>query len=197
MNYGNYAYIEAFPRGMFLTLPQPHVLRRGQLFEIWIRPVVPEHAPMALRIALHELRQLIERGLTPAQFESTKAYVMKNVFLLTATQDSQLGYALDSKWYGIPVFPSYMRGRLAALTVDDVNRAIRRHLSPDNLHVVVITKDAAGLRETLLADRPATITYDAPKPPELLAEDRRIGAMRLKLQPGAVTITAVERVFEN
>ena len=25
---------------------------------------------------------------------------MKNVFLMTATQNQQLGYALDSKWYG-------------------------------------------------------------------------------------------------
>ena len=29
---------------------------------------------------------------------------MKNVFLLTATQDQQLGYALDSEWYGIGEF---------------------------------------------------------------------------------------------
>ncbi len=34
---------------------------------------------------------------------------MKNVFLMTATQDQQLGYALDSEWYGIPEFTGYMR----------------------------------------------------------------------------------------
>ena len=37
---------------------------------------------------------------------------MKNVFVMTATQDQQLGYALDSKWYGIPEFTAYMRERL-------------------------------------------------------------------------------------
>ena len=41
MNYGDYAYIEAFPRGMFRFFPTPNVARRAQLFEVWIRPVVP------------------------------------------------------------------------------------------------------------------------------------------------------------
>src|SRR6185503_9138261 len=41
MNYGDYAYIEAFPRGMFVFFPAPNVVRQRQLFEIWIRPVVP------------------------------------------------------------------------------------------------------------------------------------------------------------
>jgi hypothetical protein len=35
---------------------------------------------------------------------------------MTATQDQQLGYALDSRWYGIGEFTAYMRGRLAKLT---------------------------------------------------------------------------------
>ena len=38
MNYGDYAYIEAFPRGMFQFFPDPNVARQRQIFEIWIRP---------------------------------------------------------------------------------------------------------------------------------------------------------------
>ena len=38
MNYGDYAYIEAFPGGMFRMLPEPNVARRAQIFEVWIRP---------------------------------------------------------------------------------------------------------------------------------------------------------------
>ncbi len=61
MNYGDYAYIEAFPRRHVpASSPSPNVARRAQIFEIWIRPVVPENAHMALRIALHELRRLID-----------------------------------------------------------------------------------------------------------------------------------------
>ena len=41
MNYGDYAYIEAFPRGMYQFFPDPNIARRAQIFEVWIRPVVP------------------------------------------------------------------------------------------------------------------------------------------------------------
>ncbi len=50
---------------------------------------------------------------------------MKNVYVMTATQDQQIGYALDSKWYGIPEYTKYMRSALQKLTRDDVNRAIK------------------------------------------------------------------------
>ncbi len=195
MNYGDYAYIEAFPRGMFQFFPDPNLARRAQLFEVWIRPVAPENAPMALRIGLHELRQLIANGLTQADFEATRDYLTKNVFVMTATQNQQLGYALDSEWYGIPEFTSYMREKLAKLTLADVNAASRKHLSGTDLQVVIVTKDAKGLAEALLADTPSTIRYDAPKPQAVLDEDKLIGALKLGLRPDAVTITPVAEVF--
>jgi zinc protease len=195
MNYGDYAYIEAFPRGMFQFFPDPNIARRAQLFEIWIRPVVPENAQMALRIALHELGALVLKGLTREDFEATRDYLMKNVFVMTATQNQQLGYALDSQWYGTPEFTKQMRDALAKLTLEDTNAAIRRHLSAEKLQVVIVTKDAKGLAEKLLADAPSEIRYDAPKPQELLDEDKRIGALKLGLKPENVTITPVSEVF--
>jgi zinc protease len=195
MNYGDYAYIEAFPRGMFQVLPEPNIARRAQIFEVWIRPVVPENGHMALRIALFELRRLVDEGLSKAQFETTRDYLMKNVFVMTATQNQQVGYALDSQWYGIPEFTTYMRDELAKLKLADVNRAIRKHLSGRDLQVVLVTKDAKGLKEKLVADRFSAITYDAPKPKAILDEDRVIGALKLGLEPKAVTTTPVEEVF--
>jgi zinc protease len=195
MNYGDYAYIEAFPHGMDKFFPDPNVARRQQIFEVWIRPVLPENGPMALRIALYELSKLIENGVTQEAFEATRNYLMKNVFVMTATQDQQIGYALDSKWYGIPEFTSYLRDRLAKLTLADVNAAIRRHLSAKDLDVVMVTKDAAGLCDALVSDALSPIQYDAPKPPELLEEDKLIGSRRLGIKPEDVTVTKVEEVF--
>ena len=195
MNYGDYAYIEAFPRGMFQFFPDPNIARRAQIFEIWIRPVPPPSAHMALRIALYELEALVEKGLTPADFESARQYLMKNVYLLTATQDQQLGYALDSKWYGTPEFTGYMREKLAKLTLADVNAAVKKHVSPKNLRIVIIAKDAEAVRDALIADAPSVMTYDAPKPPELLAEDKVIGAKKLAIRPEAVKIVDVDAVF--
>jgi zinc protease len=150
---------------------------------------------MALRIALHELRKLIADGLSQADFEATRDYLMKNVFVMTATQNQQLGYALDSRWFGIGEFTGYMRDRLAKLTVDDVNRAIRKHLSSKDLSIVIITKDAKDLKDRLVADAFSPISYDAEKPAELLAEDRVIGAMKLGIPAEKVKITPVEDVF--
>ena len=194
LNYGDYAYIEYFNRPGFQFFPSPNIARRSQLFEVWIRPVVPENALMSTRIALYELQNLIDNGLTEEQFQNTRDYLMKNVFLMTANQNQRLGYALDSWWYGMPEYTEAMRSQYAKLTRKDVNDAIRRHLSAKNLHVVIVTKDAADLRQQLLADGFSAIKYDAPKP-ELAEEDKVIGSYKLNLKPERVKVVSVEDVF--
>jgi len=195
MNYGDYAYIEAFPRGMYQFFPDPNIARQQQIFEIWIRPVVPANGHMALRIAIYELQKLIENGLTPEDFEATRNYLMKNVFVMTARQDQQLGYALDSKWYGIPEFTQYMRDGLQKLTVEQVNAALKKHLTAKDLTIVYITKDAQGLRQALVSDAFSPIKYDGEKPKALLDEDQVIGALKLNLAPERVKITPISEVF--
>jgi len=197
MNYGDYAYIEAFPRGMFQFFPSAGIPRRAQIFEVWIRPVEPQNAHMALRIAQTELEKLIANGLSEKDFADTRDYLMKNVYVMAATQDAQLGYALDSKWYGIGEYAAYMRSALSKLTREDVNAAIRRHLSATDLSVVAITKDAEGLRDALLADAFSPIKYDGEKPQSLLDEDKVIGARKLGIRPENIRITPVEQVFDR
>ncbi len=195
MNYGDYAYIEAFPGGMFQFFPDPNRARRQQIFEIWIRPVTPENAHMALRLAVDELDQLLQNGLTRGDFEQARGYLMKNVFVMTARQDEQLGYALDSQWYGTGEFTETMRKALASLTADQVNAAVRRHWSARDLSVVIIAKDAAALKEKLEANAFSPITYDGEKPAALLEEDKRVGAIQLPIKPGSVRTTPVSDVF--
>jgi zinc protease len=195
MNYGDYAYIEAFPGGMFRMLAEPNVARRVQIFEIWIRPVMPQNAHMALRVAIHELDKLVNEGLSEEEFQTTRDYLMKNVYLLTATQDHALGTALDQKWYGLPDYVTDTRAKLSKLTRADVNAAVKRHLQAKDLSIVIVTKDAEGLRDALVADGFSPITYDGEKPKELLDEDKVVGALKLGIKPDAVTITPVEDVF--
>jgi zinc protease len=197
MNYGDYAYIEAFPRGMYQFFPDPNIARQQQLFEVWIRPVVPENAHMALRIALHEVEKLVRNGLTKEQFEATRDYLMKNVYVKTSTADQQIGYALDSQWYGIGEYVEHMRAALAKLTVDDVNRAIRKHIRPRDMQVVMIAQDAEGLKQKLVSDEVSTIKYEAEKPQALLDEDKVIGAMKLGIRADAVRIIPDEDVFRR
>ncbi|MDQ6628464.1 MAG: insulinase family protein [Pseudomonadota bacterium] len=198
MNYGDYAYIEAFPRGGNLTYPPPNVSRKAQLFEVWIRPVTtPENAHLALRIALTEIDKLVTDGMTAEQFESTREFLMKYVFLMTSTQDEQLGYGLDSQWYGTPEYTATMRTALSRLSLADVNAAIRRHFSGKNLSVVIVTKDGAAMKARLVADTFSGIKYDGDQPAELLREDQAIGARKLGIRPQAVTVTPLAKVFSE
>ncbi len=197
MNYGDYAYIEAFPRGMYQFFPDPNIARQQQIFEVWIRPVVPENGHMALRIALHEVERLVRDGLTEEEFEASRDYLMKNVYVKTATANQQIGYALDSQWYGIGEYTAYMRGALAKLTVDDVNRAIRTHIRPRDMKIVMITKDADGLKQKLVGDAASIIKYESEKPQALLDEDQVIGSMKLGIPADAVHVIPVEDVFRK
>ncbi len=195
MNYGNYAYTEAFPRGMYQFFPDANLARQAQLFEVWIRPVPPEQAVFALKAGLFEVERLIRDGLTDVEFEEIRHYLMKNVFVMLKTQDQQLGYALDSHWYRLGDFATTMREQLAGLTAGETNAAIRHHLSAKDLSVVMISADAAGLRNELLSGAFTPISYNAPKPQEVLDEDQVIGARSLGLTADSVTITPVEDVF--
>ncbi len=100
LNYGDYAYIEYFPRGMFQFEPDPNLARQMQIFQIWIRPVEPKNANFALRAALYEYDKLVKNGLDQQTFEDTRNFLSKYVNILTQTKDAELGYALDSKFYG-------------------------------------------------------------------------------------------------
>jgi zinc protease len=195
MNYGDYAYIEAFRNGGGQFFPSSNEARRAQLFEIWIRPVKPENAHHAIRIAIDELDRLIANGLSEEDFEKTREYLSKNVFLMTASQSQQLGYALDSRFYGTPEYTKYMRERLAALKLSDVNAALKMHWSAQNLRVVCVTKDVDTLKQALLGDATSTMTYEAAKPQDLLDEDKRIGARKLSIKPENLRVIAVDDVF--
>jgi len=196
LNYGDYSYIEYFPRGMFQFQPDPNLGRRQQIFQIWIRPVEPQNGHFVLRAALYEYDKLVREGMSKEAFESTREFLSKYVNVLTATQDAQLGYALDSRYYHIADFPAYMREQLAKLTLEDVNRAIRQYLKSDSMRIAIVTKDAAGLRDAIISNKPSAITYNAPKPKEITDEDKTIEAYKIIVKPADVTIVPVDKVFE-
>ena len=196
LNYGDYAYIEYFPRGMFQFTPDPNQGRSSQIFQIWIRPVVPENGHFVLRAALYEYDKLVRDGMSKEAFEATREFLIKYNNILTQTQDAQLGYALDSRYYNTPDHVSYMREQLVKLTLEDVNNAIRKYLKSDAMRIVMITKDAAGLREAIISEKPSPLTYNSPKPKEITDEDKVIEVYKVNVKPEDVLIVPVEKVFQ-
>lgn len=196
LNYGDYAYIEYFPRGMFQFHPDPNLGRQMQIFQIWIRPVPPEQGLFTLRAALYEYDKLVRNGISKEAFEATREFLIKYNNILTSTQGAQLGYALDSRYYGIPDFNQYMREQLSKLTLEDVNRAIERYLKSDKMRIALVTKDAEGLRDAIIGNKPSPITYNSPKSQEIVDEDKVIETYKINVKAEDVMILPVEKVFQ-
>jgi zinc protease len=78
-----------------------------------------------------------------------------------------------------------------------VNAAIKRHLTADNLSVVIVAKDAAGLKQSLVSDAFSPIQYDGEKPEALLSEDRIVGALKLRIPQANVRITPIDEGFAH
>ena len=197
MNYGDYAYIEYFPRGMFQFHPDTNLGRQQQIFQVWLRPLRSNNdAHFATRTAMFELEKLVEEGMSESDFEATRAFLSKFVALLTDGQSRQLGYQMDSQYYGIDDFSSYVREGLANLTLADVNRVIRENLDLTNIQYVYITRDAGDLKERLVSNRQSPMTYEADRPQELLDEDAVISTIDLGFAGDDVAIVSADEVFE-
>ena len=196
LNYGDYSYIEYFPRGMFQFTPDPNLGRSTQIFQIWIRPVEPQNSMFAFRAALYEYDKLVREGMKQEDFAGIRDFLTKYSNVLTATQGARLGYALDSRYYGTPEYTAFMRESLSRLTLADVNRAIKQYLATDRMRVVMITKDAEGLRDAIVRGTPSPIKYNSPKPADILAEDKVIETYKIPVRPENVVIVPVDKVFQ-
>ncbi|MDJ0698291.1 MAG: pitrilysin family protein [Woeseiaceae bacterium] len=196
MNYGDYAYIEYFPRGMFQFQPDSNLGRQQQIFQVWLRPLRSNNdAHFATRTAMFELQNLVDEGMSESDFEATRAYLQKYVSLLTDGQSRQLGYAIDSQYYGIENFSDYVRNGLKNLTLADVNRVIRENLQLGNVQYVFVTSDAEDLKARLAGDLASPMSYAAEKSQALLDEDAVIAEMPLGISADSISIVPSEQVF--
>ena len=206
MNYGNYSYIEAFPAGYATQQPRVNVARQSQLFEIWVRPIsstapgnLHDRTLFATRAALFELQKLVEKGMAPAEVEASREFLRNYVGTWGATISRRLAYAIDDAFYGIAP-PGYLPSLKAAVdrvTVDQVNAAIRKHLQDENLYLVIITSDAAAMKKKLLSGAPTPITYAGERSADLLAEDKVIASLPIRVQETHITILPIEKVLQS
>ncbi len=182
LNYGDYAYLEYFPRGMYQFEPDPGLARTQQIFQVWIRPVVWEKSIFALRLALYEIERLRERGLTQSDFERTRHFLRKYTKLLVKTNSLALRYAVDSEFYGTPEYTRYIDESLAALSLDHVNHAAREYLTTKTLHIVAVGPRMEQWGQLLASNEPTPIGYDVEVPEDVLAEDALVAHWAVNLR---------------
>ena len=140
---------------------------------------------------------MVKNGIPEDEFERTRSFLSKYVNVLTKTKSAELGYAIDSLYYGIPNYNDYVKNGLAKLTAADMNRAIRKYLRADNLQIVGVAKDTDSLKAQLTSADPTPMHYNAPKPQEVLDEDKIVEKWPLHLTPSDIEVVPVASVFEN
>jgi zinc protease len=199
LNYGNYSYVESFVQDGASTFAAANVPRRSQAFTIWIRPVAREHAHFAIRLAVRELRRLVRDGLTQAAFDETREFLVNYSKLWTQTPSRRLGFAMDGEFYGGKSLVDELAVLLPRMRLDDVNRAITRHLRPEGLKVAVIAdpSGAGAFVDALASNAPSPVSYATSTRADVLAEDRDIAIEPLPVERGRCRIVPAESMFER
>ncbi|HEX9289711.1 MAG TPA: pitrilysin family protein [Anaeromyxobacteraceae bacterium] len=199
LNYGDYAYAEHFVQARGSALQAVNHPRSHQQFTVWIRPVEPQHRLFAVRAALREVDRWARSGLSQEELDRVKRFLAGYTLSFDVTDTRRLGYALDDAFYGLArPWLETLRSRLPSLTLDEVNGALRRHVDPARLRVVVVTHGAAELASEIRSGVPSPISYPVPKAAEVLEADRVIERFPLGVTgPEDVKVVKVEELFER
>ncbi len=196
LNYGDYAYVEHFVQEGWSTFERTNIGRPQQYFSIWIRPVEHKNRLFALRQAEFELARFVQRGIPDDEsLERVKSFVQGYWRSKEQEATRRLGYALDQAYYGQPYDRDGLRARIAQLSRDDVNAAIKRHLRADRLFVVVVTQDGEALRQEVLKGAPSPMSYTGAVAKDVVAEDAAIQSFDLGLAPERVKIVKPDALF--
>lgn len=204
MNYGDYSYIEWFNDGGWRSQPPSGFPRSTNYFSIWIRPVqiakqlrmqYPElsdvkigHAHFSIRMAIREVEKLINEGLSQKDFEDTREFLRSYIKLYIQKPEEQLGYLLDSRFYGRTDYIKELDKLLADLTLDDVNKTIKKYWQVNNMYITIITdkSEAEGLAESIEGNLSSPMSYSSlvkeGLPSEVLNEDDIVADYKLNIK---------------
>jgi len=216
MNYGDYSYIEWYENGGGNMLPPPGVPRHSNYFALWIRPVQIAkqlqmqyeelkdvkvgHALFALRMAIREVDKLVKDGISQEDFEGTRDFLKSYIKLYISTPANQLGYLMDSKFYGRKDYIKELDELLSKVTLEDVNSVVKKYLQVDNMYIALVTdqSEAEPLKDAMLNNDPSPMSYSnlvkENLPKEILAEDEEVAGYKLNVK--TVKIINSEEMFK-
>jgi zinc protease len=217
MNYGDYSYIEWYSQGGRFQLPPSGVPRSSNYWSIWIRPVQIAtqlrdqyeeladinigHAHFALRMAIREFDLLIENGMSEADFEATRTFLRSYTKLYAQSPAQQLGWLMDSQFYGRQDYLAELDVLLAKVTLEEVNAALRKHWQTENMFVTIVTdaSEAQALAGSLISNAPSPMSYSnlvkSGLPEDVLAEDDAVASYELNVKK--VTIVESADTFRS
>ncbi len=195
LNYGDYAYVEPFVQRGWTSLPEQGAVRRQNYFYVWIRPTSTDNGPFALKLAIDEVEKLVADGLSEDEFAAVKRNLRLGTPLSARDPGRRLAYALEAAATGTPDNQGALLERLDAVTLEQVNAALKAHLRPDDLRIVAVSGEAKALVAALEGDEPTPIVYSDVEPSEAQAKrDQEVAGKALNITPGAKVVGA-EGIF--
>ena len=138
-------------------------------------------------------------GLTQEDFELTRDFLRSYMKLYIQTPAKQLGFLMDSKFYGREDYIYDMDKLMSGLNVEEVNAAIKKYWKMDSMFVCIVTdnSEAEPLQKSLLENLPSPMSYaDALKatlPSKILDEDKEVSTYKLNVR--SVKIVDANDVF--
>ncbi len=126
-------------------------LGRDRARSSWSMSTFPAAADAArcIGIQLSMLERLVERGVTAREVSAARSFITRGYAFECDTASKRLAQRVEVDLFDLPktYFDDYVE-RVNAVTADDVNAALRKRLSADNLLVTVVAT-ADTLRASL------------------------------------------------
>lgn len=107
-------------------------------WSMWTFPAAAD-AGRCIALQLKMVKKLVEAGVSARELAFAKSYLTRSYAFETDTASKRLWHALDTRLLDLPqrYFKDYV-DRVQAVTLDEVNDALRRRIRPDDLLVTVV-----------------------------------------------------------
>lgn len=112
--------------------------RAREAWSMWTFPAATD-APACVALQLHLLERLVTQGVNARELAFAKSYITRGYAFETDTASKRLWQRLDALLLDLPrrYYDDYV-ARIHAVTLDDVNAALRRRLSAKDLVLSVV-----------------------------------------------------------
>jgi len=108
-----------------------------------------ETAIETLRLVLDELKKLKSNGVTKEELDSAKSYFVGHFPLSMETPAQIAAKIIDQEFYGLPedYLDKYL-DNIKAVSMEDIDRAIKRILDPENVVITLVSRAEDIMEET-------------------------------------------------
>ena len=138
--------------------------------------------------------------MSKEQFEETRTFLLSYTKLYAQTPADQLGWMMDSKFFGRDNYLQELDQLLRDATLEDVNNALRKYWQTDNMYITIVTdvSEAEPLAKSMKENLDSPMSYSnlvkSGLPKEVLAEDDEVAKYKLNVK--SVKIVKSEDTFK-